>query len=376
MLAASPSTPTRQRRASTPRSSSARPTQTAITPLLPRIQARYGVSEAAIGAARRRARRSWCSRCACRSALLADRLGARRLTIAACVLLRLTALGQAVPSYAAIVVARLLFGVAFGRAADGGRRLAVAGADGAGSARLGATVTSTSVGTIVGPAIGGVLGEGVGLGAPFILAGAAAPRDRARAAARPAQARPTRRRARARLAARPRGGHSRPRRARGRRRARDLGRGRRRDAAAGAAAAARRAPVGRRDRPRVLRRRRSSTSSPAPASSRPASARSRCASTRSRRSRSRSRSCRRRSAPASSPAVATLLATALPRSTVGTISYPLATSGGARTRPRQRHRDRRRQRRLGGRRRRRAAARRRADARARRSAASTSRCSR
>ena len=43
-----------------------------------------------------------------------------------------------------------------------------------GSTRLGASVTSTSVGTIVGPAIGGVLGAGVGLGAPFIAFGAAA----------------------------------------------------------------------------------------------------------------------------------------------------------------------------------------------------------
>lgn len=146
-------------------------TQTAITPLLPRIEARYGVSEAAIGLLVAAPAIMVLVLCV-PIGLLADRLGARRLTIAACLLLGLTALGQAVPSYAAIVVARLLYGVAWGALLTAGVAW-LSQRNGAGSARLGATVTSTSVGTIVGPALGGVLGEGVGLGAPFVLAGAA-----------------------------------------------------------------------------------------------------------------------------------------------------------------------------------------------------------
>src|SRR5579871_4917007 len=147
-------------------------TQTAITPLLPHIQARYGVSEAAIGLLVAAPAIMVLALCV-PIGLLADRLGARRLTIAACALLGLTALGQAAPSYGAIVAARLLYGVAWGTLLTAGVAWLSQRAGSGGSARLGATVTSTSVGTIVGPAVGGWLGEGVGLGAPFVLAGAA-----------------------------------------------------------------------------------------------------------------------------------------------------------------------------------------------------------
>ncbi len=92
-------------------------------------------------------------------------------------LLGVAALGQAIPDYAAILVARLVFGVAFGALLTAGVAWLSQEAGAGGSARLGATVTSTSVGTIVGPAIGGLLGQGVGLGAPFVAAGAA-PRAR------------------------------------------------------------------------------------------------------------------------------------------------------------------------------------------------------
>ena len=106
--------------------------------------------------------------------LLADRLGARRLTIAATALLGVGALGQAIPAFAAILLARLLFGVAFGTLLTAGVAWLSQEAGPGGSTRLGATVTSTSVGTIAGPAIGGLLGAGIGLGAPFIAAGAVA----------------------------------------------------------------------------------------------------------------------------------------------------------------------------------------------------------
>jgi len=148
-------------------------TQASITPLLPRIGARYGVSEAAIGLLVAAPAIMVLALCV-PIGLLADRIGARRLTIAASGLLCLAAFGQALPAYAAVLVARLVFGVAFGALLTAGVAWLSQDAGPGGSARLGATVTCTSVGIIAGPAIGGVLGQGIGLAAPFIAAGAVA----------------------------------------------------------------------------------------------------------------------------------------------------------------------------------------------------------
>lgn len=146
-------------------------TQTEITPLLPRIAERFDASEAAIGLLVAAPAVMVLALCI-PIGMLAERLGARRLTIAASALLCLAAFGQALPTYEGVLVARLVFGVAFGTLLTAGVAW-LSQAAGGGGARLGAAVTCTSVGTIVGPAAGGVLGQGIGLGAPFVAAGAA-----------------------------------------------------------------------------------------------------------------------------------------------------------------------------------------------------------
>jgi len=165
-------------------------TQSAITPLLPRIGERYGVSEAAIGLLVAAPAIMVLALCV-PIGLLADRLGSRRLTIAATALLALATLGQALPAYAAVLIARLAFGVAFGALLTAGVAWLSQEAGPGASARLGATVTSTSVGIIVGPAIGGVLGQGAGLAAPFLALGAVAALVVPALLACPAQARRT-----------------------------------------------------------------------------------------------------------------------------------------------------------------------------------------
>jgi predicted MFS family arabinose efflux permease len=147
-------------------------TQTEITPLLPHIRTLFGVSETAIGLLVAAPAIMVLALCV-PIGLLADRLGARRLTIGACVLLSLSAFGQAIPSYAAVVVARVAFGAAFGALLTAGVAWVAQAGQRGGSSRLGATVTCTSVGVIAGPAIGGLVGPSLGMAAPFLLAGAA-----------------------------------------------------------------------------------------------------------------------------------------------------------------------------------------------------------
>jgi predicted MFS family arabinose efflux permease len=304
-------------------------TQAAITPLLPRIEARYGVSEAAVGLLVAAPAIMVLALCV-PIGLLADRLGARRLTIAAAGLLGVTALGQAIPSFAAILVARLLFGVAFGTLLTAGIAWLSQDAGPGGSTRLGATVTSTSVGTIVGPVIGGLLGEGVGLGVPFIAAGGAGLLIALALLACPVQARrDAHERARASL--------------------RDLAAAARdRGVRAGAGALAISGAVGGATQllvPLQLHAAHLSAGAIGVAFSAAAvvyivtSAAVVAAGTRAISLRINAIAALAISlalVPAALSAsvvavVATLLATSLPRSTVGTISYPLATGGGART---------------------------------------------
>ena len=139
-------------------------TQVEITPLLPHIAQQFGASATAI-ALLVAAPGLAVLAIGIPIGLLTDRLGARRLTLAATVLMCAASLGQALPSYAAVLVARLAFGVAFGTILTAG----IAWLARAGSARLGATVTSGSVGVVMGPGIGGLLGQSAGLAAPFLL---------------------------------------------------------------------------------------------------------------------------------------------------------------------------------------------------------------
>jgi MFS family permease len=145
--------------------------QNEIVPLLPHIGHRDGLSAAAVALLLAAPGVSMLALCVPIGAL-SDRFGARRLTLAGAAILCVGSFGQAVPDYGVLLLARLLFGAAFGILFTSGV-VWLAGATGAaGSARLGATVTTASVGAVLGPTIGGVLGQSAGTAAPFLLTGA------------------------------------------------------------------------------------------------------------------------------------------------------------------------------------------------------------
>jgi len=144
-----------------------------IVPLLPRIGHRYGLSAAAIALLLAAPGIAMLALCVPIGAL-SDRFGARRLTLAGGVMLCVAAFGQALPTFGALIASRLLLGAAFGILFTSGLVWLARATDAAGSVRLGATVTSASVGTVLGPALGGVLGQSAGIAAPFLLTGAVA----------------------------------------------------------------------------------------------------------------------------------------------------------------------------------------------------------
>jgi predicted MFS family arabinose efflux permease len=149
-------------------------TQVEITPLLPHIAQRFHASAAAI-ALLVAAPGLAVLAIGIPVGLLTDRLGARRLTLAAMTLMCLSSCAQAIPDYGAILVARVAFGIAFGTILTSGLAWLSRG----GSEHLGATVTSGSVGVVLGPGIGGLLGQQFGLAAPFLLGAALAAADTA-----------------------------------------------------------------------------------------------------------------------------------------------------------------------------------------------------
>ncbi len=100
---------------------------------------------------------------------LADRFGARGLTLWAGWLMALATAGQAVaPSYPTLVAARLVFGLGYGMVWTAALAwLANASRD---ESALAGTVTVSGLGSIVGPAFAGFIAEYLGLAAPFIVA--------------------------------------------------------------------------------------------------------------------------------------------------------------------------------------------------------------
>jgi MFS family permease len=111
------------------------------------------------------------------SGLLADRLGPRRITIAATWLLAGSSLAQGLADdFWVLLLARLGFGFAFGAIWTAGLAwLADSAPPERRSAVLAACMTVAGVGAAAGPAYAGLLAEHVSLGTPFLLtAGAAA----------------------------------------------------------------------------------------------------------------------------------------------------------------------------------------------------------
>jgi predicted MFS family arabinose efflux permease len=143
-------------------------TQTAIVPLLPHLSHVYGLSTAA-GAMLLAAPGLATLAVSMPAGVFADRLGAKRVTVGATALLCLAALAQALPGYAALMVGRLMFGLAYGIVwTTGVAWLSCAQRDSA-STHLGAVATSAAVGMAAGPAFGGFAADAFGVGAPFLL---------------------------------------------------------------------------------------------------------------------------------------------------------------------------------------------------------------
>ena len=108
--------------------------------------------------------------------VLADRIGARALTIASAVVLTGSCVGQGLASdFWSLIVSRAVFGLAFGAVWTVGAAWLAESADASPATALGATVTVSGVGFALGPAFAGLLGDRFGVGVPFVAcAGAAA----------------------------------------------------------------------------------------------------------------------------------------------------------------------------------------------------------
>lgn len=147
--------------------------QAVIVPLLPRLSGRYGLrpAETALLLALPGLATLAVS---VPAGLAADRFGARRVTLAAAMVLCLSCAAQAAPSLAVLLLGRIGFGIAFGVVWTTGMAW-LSELDGAdGGARLGPAVTYSSVGVMAGPAVGGVLADHAGIGVPFLLVAVAA----------------------------------------------------------------------------------------------------------------------------------------------------------------------------------------------------------
>jgi len=101
---------------------------------------------------------------------LSDRFGARRITLAAGLLMAAATFGQALAgSFPALLAARLAFGAGYGVLWTAGLCWLAAGA--AGPRALGGSVASAGVGGVAGPAVSGALTEHLGLAVPLLAAG-------------------------------------------------------------------------------------------------------------------------------------------------------------------------------------------------------------
>lgn len=107
---------------------------------------------------------------------LADRFGARRVTVASAAVFAVATLGQGVAdSFGELLLSRALFGVAFAALwAAGAAWLADATSGNRRSQALAATTTVSGLGFIAGPVLAGVLADRYSTGTPFIVVGVAA----------------------------------------------------------------------------------------------------------------------------------------------------------------------------------------------------------
>jgi MFS family permease len=142
--------------------------QAAIVPLLPRLSAEYGLAASETGLLLALPGLATLA-VSVPAGIAADRLGARRCTLLAGVVLCVSSLAEAAPSLPALLVGRLLFGVAYGVLwTTGAAWLAELDTE-PGASRIGPSVTCASVGMMVGPAVGGLVAGAGATGLPFLL---------------------------------------------------------------------------------------------------------------------------------------------------------------------------------------------------------------
>jgi MFS family permease len=142
--------------------------QAAIVPLLPRLSSEYGLSPSETGLLLALPGLATLA-VSVPAGVLADRIGARRCTVIAGMVLSVACVAQAAPSLPLLLAGRALFGLAYGVVwTTGVAWLAEIDAQHGGS-RIGPSVTCASVGMMFGPAIGGVLAGAGATSLPFLL---------------------------------------------------------------------------------------------------------------------------------------------------------------------------------------------------------------
>jgi YNFM family putative membrane transporter len=143
--------------------------QTALVPLLPRMAAVFGLSPSASAFVLSLPALATLV-VSMPAAMLADRFGARRVTIASGVLLVAGSLLGCGGSLGALIAGRAIYGVSFGMLWTAGAAwLAELG----GPRRVGPAIICSSVGTMLGPTLGGLLATGATGTVPFALIAAA-----------------------------------------------------------------------------------------------------------------------------------------------------------------------------------------------------------
>ena len=141
-----------------------------LVPLLPGYTRTYGLSTTAAGALLSAAPLAIVI-ASIPAGRLSDRLGARRVTLAAGVLLALSTAGTAVaPGFVVLLLARAAFGLASGTIWSAGLAwIGDSASDARRPAALGTVITVAGVGGMVGPVFCGYLADNVGRGAPWAV---------------------------------------------------------------------------------------------------------------------------------------------------------------------------------------------------------------
>ncbi len=103
---------------------------------------------------------------------LSDRFGARRITLAASLLMAAATAAQALAgNFPALLAARLAFGAGYGMVWTAGLCW-LAGAMAGGPPALGGSVASAGIGGVAGPAVSGALAQSLGLAVPLLVTAA------------------------------------------------------------------------------------------------------------------------------------------------------------------------------------------------------------